>query len=78
MTKSSENAGGILPKIHRGKKNVVSPVGIDDQMMTRVENYTYTDLDLIGKGSFAKVYRCRHKITGMAYAMKIVEKKKIE
>merc|ERR550537_1395910 len=76
MTKSSENAGRILPKIHKRKKNSVSPVGIDDQMMTSVENCTYTDLDLIGKGSSAKVYRCRHNITGMAYAMKIVEKTK--
>jgi len=32
-------------------------------------------LDLIGRGSFAKVYKCKHEITGMVYAMKIVEKK---
>ena len=43
--------------------------------MISVENYAH--FDLIVKGSFAKVYKCRHKITGMAYAMKIVEKTKL-
>jgi len=57
--KSIPSAGEILDNMH-------------DQIMTSVEKYAV--LDLIGKGHFAKVYLCRHQITDMEYAMKIVEK----
>ena len=42
--------------------------GLDDYLVERV----------IGEGGFSKVYQVRHKNTGMMYAMKVVEKRKIK
>lgn len=38
----------------------------------------YVELDMIGCGSFGRVVKVQHKTNGSQYAMKVIEKKKVE
>ena len=41
---------------------------------TKISINDFQLLTVVGRGSFGKVYLCRHKATGMPYAMKILKK----
>lgn len=41
---------------------------------TKISINDFQLLTVVGRGSFGKVYLCRHKDSGMPYAMKILKK----
>lgn len=44
---------------------------------TQRKEFPYVMLEVIGRGHFAKVRRCRHKVTGKEYAVKVIDKKRL-
>lgn len=53
--------------------SVYAPVCLDVTLSQRGSAFeaTYEMLDMIGKGTYATVYRCRHRLSGDMFAVKV-------
>lgn len=64
-----------LNTLSKSKKSN-SQVSSESQVLKKIAKYDL--LKVIGTGSFGKVYLCRDKTTGRLYALKMLQKKKIQ
>ena len=70
-----------MPSLSRGEKGLYSEeVKVEDFHIEKVRVYGLSNdaMQVIGRGTFGKVFLVKHKETGRLYAMKVLKKEEVD
>lgn len=73
----SKNKFKINSNLKTNENNNINNKIIDNKKYNKFNNFPYKVLNILGKGSYASVYKCIDEISNTYYAVKVYDKEKM-